>query len=149
MVEMLSNQGPWLEFDMTEIALFNSDIVDVHLICTVPHDLGQETTFMTLRALEDEVIDIIMVGLEVGIVERDKCPYRNPWVLACKKAAGRCVVKSFVNGNGYMLVNAALPPCVDEFSENLASMSIVSIIDLLSGYYLVELAEKSRDTTAV
>lgn len=148
LVEMLYNRESALAFDMTEIGLFSSDIEPPHVIRTLPHQPWQEAPFKTPRALENEVIEIIKVRLEVGIVERARSPYRNPWFLVRKKAAGHRLVNSFTKGNGYTILDAALPPRVDEFSEEFAGMAIASIVDLLSGYDQVELAEESRDMTA-
>lgn len=134
LVLILYNREPALAFDMTEIGLFSSDIEFSHVIHAIPHDPSQEAPFKTPRALEDEDIDIIKVGLETGIVERARSVYCNLWFLVRKKAGGHHLVNFSTNSNRYTILDAALPPSVDQFSDEFVGMAIVSIINLLSGY---------------
>lgn len=83
------------------------------------------------------------------IVERARRPYCNPWFLSCKNLVGHCLDNSFTAGIRYTILDGALPPRVDEFSEAFAVMVIASIINVLSGYHQLELVEESRDITGV
>lgn len=69
LVKMLFNPELALLFDMSEIGLLSTDIEPPHVIGTIPHKPWQEERVKTLRPREKEVIDIIKVPLETGIVE--------------------------------------------------------------------------------
>jgi hypothetical protein len=66
-----------------------------------------------------------------------------------KKQGDHRLVESFRQPHSFTVLDAALPPRVNEFSEEFAGMAISSVIYLFSGYDQVNLAEDIWDMTAI
>jgi hypothetical protein len=147
--EMLFNREAALAFNFTEIALFRCEVEPPHIIHTIPHNPWQEAPFKIPWAIELDVIEILKARIDSGTLERCRGPYRNPWFLVKKKQGGHRLVASVRKVNSFKVLDAALLPQVNEFSEEFAGMAISSIIDLFSGYDQVNLAEERRDMTAI
>ena len=86
--------------------------------------------------------------LEEGIVEESSSPWCSPIVLAKKKDGSFrfCVDLRAVNS-----VTQSLPvplPRVDESLDSLAGAKFFSTLDMASGYWQVDVAEKDREKTA-
>jgi hypothetical protein len=147
--EMLVNREAAIEFDFTEIGLFRSEVEPPQVIHTIPHNPWQEAPFKIPRALEPVAIKILKARIDCGMLKRSRGPYRKLSFLVKKKQADHCMVAAFTMANTYTTLEAALPPWVDEFTEEFAGMAILSILDLFSGYDQMILAEQSRDMTAI
>ncbi len=85
----------------------------------------------------------------MGVIEPCHCPYRNPWYLVKKNTQGKYrLVNVAVELNWVTIREANLPSSADQFSEEFAGCTILSLIDFFSSYDQVELDEESRDFTA-
>src|SRR5438046_8310289 len=86
--------------------------------------------------------------LTYGILEPSQSPYRSRYFLVVKKKPGDW---RFINDvqplNKVTIIDSALPPSVDEFSEDFAGYPISSAIDYFLGYFEIPLARESRDLT--
>ena len=86
--------------------------------------------------------------LKEGVIEESSSPWCSPIVLAKKKDGSFrfCVDLRAVNA-----VTQSLPiplPRVDESLDSLAGAKLFSTLDMASGYWQVNLAEKDREKTA-
>lgn len=87
--------------------------------------------------------------LQAGTLGRCQGPYRNPWFLVKKSTPGKYrMVNVAMMMNKVTLRDASLPPRLEEFAEEFAGMTTVSLLDLFSGYDQIELDKASRDLTA-
>ena len=86
--------------------------------------------------------------LRDGIIEESSSPWCSPIVLAKKKDGSFrfCVDLRAVNA---VTQNLPVPlPRVDESLDSLAGAKLFSTLDMASGYWQVDLAEKDREKTA-
>ena len=88
--------------------------------------------------------------LDRGILEYSHWPYRNKWFLVAKKEKETYrLITAVVEMNRVTVGDANLPPIADQFSRDLAGLTMASLIDLFSGYDQFMLALQSRDMTAI
>ena len=147
--ELMLNREGAIAFDWTECTKIHEDVSPPILIKTVPHNAWQERNFPCPKALIPVVVKMLLERLDRGVLEKCNGPYRNPWFLVAKKAAGAYrLINAAMKMNSVSLRDANMPPSVDEFSEEFAGCYCASLIDFFSGYDQLTLDIRSRDMTA-
>ena len=147
--EVMVNREEAIGFDWKDIRKIHEDVSPPIKIKTIPHKAWQEKNFPCPRALIPVVVKMLLERLERGVLEKCSGPYRNPWFLVAKKAAGTYrLINAAMKMNSVTLRDANLPPSVDEFSEEFAGCQVASLIDFFSGYDQLDLDVRSRDMTA-
>ncbi len=118
-------------------------------IRTINHKAWQVLGFQIPKAFTSTVIDILQERLKMGIIEPCHGPYQNPWYLVKKSTPGKyCLVNVAVELNRVLIRDANLSPSADEFSEDFAFCTILSLIDFFFCYDQAELDKESPDLTA-
>ncbi|KAJ5636942.1 uncharacterized protein N7484_010255, partial [Penicillium longicatenatum] len=88
------------------------------------------------------VTEMLQDRLKKGSIKRYHGPYRNPWFLVKKKAAGQYrIIIAAMKLNSVTIRDANMPLNADEFAEDFAGMQICLIVDLFSGYDQISLVE--------
>ena len=146
---MLTAREPALAWDFSEIGRCSEEVMPAVKIRTVPHDAWQVPTYPVPRALKKELVEMLQERIDAGILEQCHGPYRNPWFLVKKKNGKHRFINSAIYVNAVTIRDALIPPNVDEFAEDVAGRSLVSLVDFFSGYDNITLHEGSRDLTAV
>jgi len=148
LMEVLFSKEKGIAFDFTEKGVFKQEVEPPHVIPTIAHEPWQVANFKVPKALEGEVIEIIRKKLECGALERCCGPYRNSWFLVPKKDKGYRLINTAQRLNAVTIKDASLPPSAEEYSEDFAGFSVLSLLDLFSGYDQMALADICRDLTA-
>jgi len=69
LMEVLYNREAGIAFDFTEKGVFKPEVEPPHIIPTIQHEPWQAANFRVLKALEEEVVDIMKKKLECGALE--------------------------------------------------------------------------------
>lgn len=147
--EMMLNREGAIAFDWKEVSKIHEDVSPPVRIKTIQHTAWQEKSFHCPKALFPVVAKMLQERLDRGVLEKSDGPYRNPWFLVAKKAAGTYrLINAAMKMNSVTLRDANIPPSVDEFSEEFAGCFCASLIDFFSGYDQLTLDVRSRDMTA-
>ncbi|KAJ6114337.1 hypothetical protein N7486_000115 [Penicillium sp. IBT 16267x] len=148
--EMLFKREGVLAWSWEHIRRVHPEVFSPQKIRTIDHEPWQHPGFQIPRALHQTVTEMLQDRLKKGSIERCHGPYRNPWLLVKKKAAGQYrIVIAAMKLNSVTIRDANMPPNADEFAEDFAGMQICSMVDLFSGYDQISLAEECRDMTAI
>ncbi|KAJ6102680.1 hypothetical protein N7486_005107 [Penicillium sp. IBT 16267x] len=148
--EMLFKREGVLAWSWEHIRRVHPEVFSPQKIRTIDHEPWQHPGFQIPRALHQTVTEMLQDRLKKGSIERCHGPYRNPWFLVKKKAAGQYrIVIAAMKLNSVTIRDANMPPNADEFAEDFAGMQICSMVDLFSGYDQISLAEECRDMTAI
>ena len=95
----------------------------------------QEKNFPYLKALLPIIVQILIVYLNRGVLEKSKGLYRNLWFLVAKKLAGTYrLINIVIKINAVTLRDINIPPFVNEFSEEFTGYIYILLIDFFSGY---------------
>lgn len=148
LLSILSNREAALAWDFSECGRVREDVVPPQEINTIEHEPWRTPNHSIPRALKDVAIGMVRERLDRGVIEPAQCSYRNPWFLVKKQNGKYRMINNAIYINQYTVRDANLPPSVEQFAEEFAGMSLVTLADLFSGYDQVTLAESSRDLTA-
>ena len=99
-------------------------------------------------AMKDEVKNHIEDMLNNGIIRESCSPWASPIVLVKKKDGGTRFCIDYRKLNNVTKRDAYPLPRMDDALETLSGAKYFSTLDLISGYWQVEVAEEDRDKTA-
>ena len=146
---VLQNREMALAWGFEDIRRIRKEVAPPQVIHTVEHEPWQAPNMPIPKPLQEIALELVREKLRAGIFEHGDGPYRNPWFLVKKKNGKYRMVTAAMILNGVTIKDANLPPSADSFSEEFAGMAVGSLIDFFSGYDQIELAEGSRDMTAI
>ncbi len=86
--------------------------------------------------------------LKQGIVQPSTSPYNSPSLMVPKRDGGYRMVIDFRKLNKHVLTDPHPLPRIQQILETLGSAVIFTALDLLHGFYNLEIAEKDRGKTA-
>ena len=95
----------------------------------------------------DDVIDIIKKKIIAGVYEPSDASYHSRWFCVKKKNGSLCIVHDLQPLNAVTICNAAVPPFVDQFVEEMAARACYSMLNLYVRYDHHILDVSSRDLT--
>ena len=147
--EMIAEHGKAFSFSINEIGCVDPKEVTPMVIFTVPHVPWELKPIPVPRALMPKLVDLLKEKLEARILERSNSPYSNRWFTVRKKNGKLRFIQDMQPPNKVTIRNVNTGPVVDEFAEEFAGRAIYSIGDLYSGYDQFQLAQDSRDITAM
>ncbi len=96
------------------------------------------------QAMRETTIDF----LKQGIVQPSTSPYNSPSLMVPKRDGGYRMVIDFRKLNKHVLTDPHPLPRIQQILETLGSAVIFTALDLLHGFYNLEIAEKDRGKTA-
>ncbi len=96
----------------------------------------------------DEVRTHIKEMLDLGVIEPSKSPYSSGVVLVRKKDGSLRFCIDLRKLNAVTMKDAYALPRIDESMDSLAGACWFSSLDLLSGYWQLDIAEEDRHKTA-
>jgi transposase InsO family protein len=102
----------------------------------VPYKMREHMEKM-VRGFEDQ-----------GIVEKSKSPFNSPTFLVPKKDGGYRLVVDFRRLNQYVVTDPFPLPRIAQIIESLGKAKYFSVIDLLWGFYNLELDPRDKEKTA-
>ena len=100
------------------------------------------------RALQSVIQKEIKEMLDCGIISPSTSPYNTPIHLAKKKGGGYRFCKDFRQLNSITTKDKFPLPRIDETIDYLYGSKFFSTLDLISGYWQIEIDEKDRPKTA-
>jgi transposase InsO family protein len=98
--------------------------------------------------LYDDVKEQIDTMLKNGVIEESYSPWASTVTIAVKKDGRARVCVDYRTLNNRTKKDAKSLPRIDETLESLAGASWFTALDLMSGFWQVEMEEKSREYTA-
>ena len=96
----------------------------------------------------EEVKKHLQEMLEIGAIRRSISPWASPVALVRKKDGGLRFCIDLRKLNNRMIKDAQSLPRIKDSLDCLADVTIFTSLDLLSGYWQVELTKASRPLTA-
>jgi transposase InsO family protein len=136
-------------------SLFASDDADLGRTSLVKHKIDTETKYpikQRLRRtpvhLEDTIHQHIDEMLDRNVIEKSSGPWASPVVLVRKKDGSTRFCVDYRKLNEATIKDAYPLPRIDETLDHLAGARWYSTLDLLSGYWQVEVEAKDRAKTA-
>ena len=146
---MIARHGKAFSFSIEEIGCVDPQEVTPMVIFTVPHVPWDLKPIPVPRALLPKLVELLKEKLDAKILERSNAPYSNRWFTVRKKNGNLRFIQDMQPPNQVTVRNVGTGPLVDEFAEEFAGRAIYSIGDLYSGYDQFQLAQDSRDITAM
>ncbi len=83
-----------------------------------------------------------------GIIEKSKSPFNSPTFLVPKKDGGYRLVVDFRRLNQFVVTDLFPLPRISQIIESLGKAKYFSVIDLLWGFYNLELDPRDKEKTA-
>jgi hypothetical protein len=99
------------------------------------------------RGIVDEVIEVLKRKIAAGVYEPSDASYRSGFFCVKKKNGSLRLVHDLQPLNRVTIRNAAVPPFLDQFVEDMAGRACYSLLDLFVGYDHRALDVSSRDLT--
>ena len=86
--------------------------------------------------------------LEAGVIEHSESPWCSPISIAVKRDGSPRITLDFRKINAVTKRDAKSVPNVDELFDSLYGKKIFSSLDMLHGFFQIDLSEESREITA-
>lgn len=145
--EILYRREAALGWDWLDTGKIKSVVAPDYEIRTVPHSAWQAKSIPVPLGMMDKFLKVLRIRIEKGILEESHAAYRNAWFIVKKKDGGLRLINSATKLNAVTIRDAWMPENCDEFSADFAMCSLVTLVDLFSGYDQTALAVASRDFT--
>jgi hypothetical protein len=133
------------------IADYSSDLVRTNELCHSINTGSNPPIRQSVRRLSpqrrSEVRQLLNDMLENGIIERSTSPYASPIVLVKKKDGSTRFCVDYRKVNQITHKDAYPLPLIDATLDAMAGSKWFSTLDLLSGYWQVEVKEDDRSKT--
>ena len=100
--------------------------------------------FKMREAMRESVVDF----LKQGIIQESTSPYNSPSLMVPKRDGGYRMVIDFRKLNIHVVTDPYPLPRIAQILETLGDAVIFTALDLLNGFYNLEIAEKDRGKTA-
>ncbi len=98
--------------------------------------------------MRDQMKTMVQGFEDQGIVEKSKSPFNSPTFLVPKKDGGYRLVVDFRRLNQYVVTDPFPLPRISQIIESLGKAKFFSVIDLLWGFYNLELDPRDKEKTA-
>jgi hypothetical protein len=147
--EILRNREAALAWDLSECGRVDPLVAPPQVIKVTKHTAWQAKSIPIPLAMQPKLIELLKKKVKYQQLEESHGSYRNPYFLVVKKDGGVRFILSATKYNGITIRDANAPRGAEAFSEGFSMCQVLTIIDLLSGYDQVPLAETSRDMTTI
>ena len=137
-----------LAFEDSERGTFKEQYFPPYIMETVPHKPWQEPPIRMPYALETSMGELLREQKKSGNLEESRSSYRSRIFVVQKPSGGLRVVWDLRPLNAVSLLDATLPPDVNEFAEAFVGRSVYGTMDLYSGFHQRTLHKSSRPLTA-
>lgn len=134
-----------LAMDDTQRVRLKDTYMDPYVILTAPHEPWQQKPLPIPGAIREQVIQTLKDRIKTGLYEPASSAYSGRWFMVLKKNGKLRIVHDLQPLNTVGLKNGALPPNMEEFSEEFMGRKVYSLLDVFGGYDQWTLAEESRD----
>ena len=114
----------------------------------IPHKPWIVKGFPILKSLVLIAMEMIWEYFDIDLLEYCNGLYQNFYFLVEKGNRKYQLINTVIFLNRILVKDANLLPLADEFSEKFDKMTVISVVDLFSGYNQVPLALESQDMTA-
>lgn len=136
----------WTE---TERGRFRSDYFPPVKLAVLPHVPWTKRHVPIPPSIRDGLIELLKEKIKAGVYEECNSSYRNSWFCVVKKDGKSLrIVHDLQPLNEHTIRDAGLIPQPDEFSEECAGFTLLSVLDLFSSYDQQLIHEAYRDLTA-
>ena len=120
-----------------------------HRIHTSDHPPVRQPVRRAPAALREQAREELQRMVEKGVVQPSSSPWASPLVLVRKKDGSVRFCVDYHQLNGVTRKDAYPIPRIDETLDTLAGSCIFTTLDLLSGYWQVEMHPADKEKTAV
>lgn len=133
----------------TERRRFRDDYFPPLKLAVLPHTPWTQRHIPIPPSIKEQLITLLRDKIAAGVYEECNSSYRNPWFCVIKKdGTSLRIVHDLQRLNEHTIRDAGLIPQPDEFSEECAGYTLLSVFDLYSSYDLQKLHPDYRDLTA-
>ncbi len=118
---------------------------------TIPLDTEQPIftpQYMVPFAMRNEMKKAVKEFLRMGIIRPSSSPYNSPSLMVPKKDGGFRLVVDFRRLNKHVITDPHPLPRITQIMETLGKAQIFSVLDLLHGFYNLEIDPKDIPKTA-
>ena len=138
-----------LAFDPEERGLLSREIGDPYVIPVVRHEPWQIKPIPIPASIRETFTELVRERVRTGLYEQSCSSYSSP-IFPVLKQDGKSlrIVHDLQRLNSVTILDAGLPPRVDEFMETMAGWVCYGLVDVMGGYDQRELHPGSRPLTA-
>ena len=127
--------------------LGRTDLIKHHIDTQGANPIRQQPRRLPL-SVREEAQQSIAAMLDQNVIEPSSSPWASPVVLVKKKGGGTRFCVDYRKLNSVTRKDSYPLPRIDETLEALAGSEWFSTLDLVSGYWQIELDEESKEKTA-
>ena len=135
-------------FNDEERGTFSSEYFPDYIIRTVAHEPWQVKPIRLPHSRREILMEMLDEQMKAGKYELSSSSYRSGIFLVEKKGGKLRIVHDLQPLNQVTIRDSALPPIIDDITEDFKGYSFYFLADLKAGYDAVTLDKQSRALTA-
>jgi len=145
---VLFNQKSALSWHFSHLRRLWSEVVLPQKIWTISHKTWQISEFQVLRALKEELINMLKKRLDSDILEPCQGPYWNSWFLVQKLQKGKYrLINAAMHINKVTIKDVKISLNIEQFVKEFTDLQAVSLVNMQSEYNQIKLDKESCDIT--
>ena len=137
-----------IAFAEEERGTFRRDYFSDYKMPVVEHTPWREKNIPLPAGFQAEIMRLLKEKIAAGVYEYSQSSYRSRWFCVPKKNGELRIVHDLQTLNSVSVMDAGVPPILEEFVEAFAGRAVYSVLDMYWGFYARIVDPKSRDMTS-
>ena len=136
-----------IAFAEEERGTFRQDYFSDYQMPVMEHEPWKEKNIPLPPGYRDEILRLLKEKIDAGVYEPAQSSYRSRWFCVAKKNGDLRIVHDLQQLNSVSVMDAGVPPILEEFVETFAGRTVYTVLDMYWGFYARIVDPKSRDMT--
>ena len=136
-----------IAFAEEERGTFRRDYFSDYQMPVMEHEPWKEKNIPLPPGYREEILRLLKEKIDAGVYEPAQSSYRSRWFCVAKKNGDLRIVHDLQQLNSVSVMDAGVPPILDEFVETFAGRTVYTVLDMYWGFYARIVDAKSRDMT--
>ncbi len=135
LMTVLFNWESALSWHFSHLKRLQSEVVSSQKIWTISHKTWQISEFQVLRALKEELINILKKQLDSDILKSCQGSYQNSWFLVQKSQKGKYhLINAVMHINNVTIKDINISLNIKQFMKEFTDLQAVSFVNMQSEY---------------